>query len=160
MEIIWVAVGLLVGVGAGYALRQWHANKLKSSAEHRAKRVVEEAQATATALTKEASVKSQAELLKAREALENEIRNERNELKAVEKRLTKREDNLDRKVEMLDEKEAQLRNGEEKLEQRQQAASARESEIAETIAEQAQLAPDAELIHVGPFGGRTVWKAL
>jgi ribonuclease Y len=115
-------VSFLVGGSIGFAIRWYMGNRMRDSADNRARQIIADARREADKLRQEASVKAKAELLSQREAQEAEFRTERTELKQTEKRLTKREDNLDRKVEMLDSKEQQLRAIEEK-------ASAREAEL-------------------------------
>ena len=130
---------LILGAAAGLTVRYIHAARKKDSAENEARSIVAAGRLEAEKLGQEAAVKIKAELLAAREQLENEIRDERNELKQLEKRLAKREDNLDHKVAMLDEKESQLRQAEEKQELRVLEIDRREEEVGRLHQEQREL---------------------
>lgn len=134
---MWVnIVVLLAGLAVGLAARHFWGVRRKNSAENEAREIIKNGREEAEKLRQEAAVKAKAELLAAREQLDNDIKGERNELKQVEKRLLKREDNLDRKTEMLDDKEAQLRGLEEKLDLKTRDINAREEEVGAIIAEQ------------------------
>lgn len=138
MEQIYTGIiALLVGIGVGYIVRHIIGGRTLDSSDQRARQILADTRKEAEKIRQEASVKSKAELLSQREALETEFRNERNELKQIEKRLTKREDNLDRKVEMLDKKEEQLRTLEGKLDERTSELDERELDISNALAEQA-----------------------
>ncbi len=136
---ISIAAALIVGVAIGLIARHMYGVARKNSAENEAKEIIKASREEAEMLRQEAVVKSKAELLAAREKMENDIKGERNELKQTEKRLLKREDNLDRKTEMLDEKEFQLRTLEEKLDTKCTELNARELEIESIVDEQRKL---------------------
>ncbi len=134
---MWISVlALVVGVVAGFIARHVYARRMKNSAENEAEELVRLGREEAEKMRQEAAVKSKAELLAAREKLENDIKSERNELKQTEKRLLKREDNLDRKTETLEEKENQLRGMEERLEVKNGELNTREPDINKNIDEQ------------------------
>lgn len=161
MEAMYAIVGVIVGVGigvlVGYLVRGIREKQQQTEAGTQATTILaearvklKEAEKDAERLRQEATVKNKADLVAQREALQEEIQKERNELKATEKRLTKREDNLDRKTEVLDNKEEQLRLSEEKLAARAAEIEARTSEIDDLVAQQkdklfeiAKLTPDA-----------------
>lgn len=132
----WIALALVAGALIGLTARHAYGVRKKASAENEAREIIRLGREEAEKLRREAAVRSKAELLAAREQMENDIKGERNELRQTEKRLVKREDILDRKAELLDDKETQLRGLEERLEQRSQAAERREAEIEAIIAEQ------------------------
>lgn len=128
--ILISVIALAAGVGLGYLLRYLLGRRSMASAENRSRQILADGRREADKIRQEAAVKSKAEILAQREKMEEEIRNERNELKQIEKRLTKKEDNLDRKVEMLDSKEGQLRGLQSKLDQRANQMTQREEELA------------------------------
>lgn len=129
----------LVGAALGVAGRHFYAKFRRQRADRDSAEILQDAKEKAGKYLDDARVKAKAELLAAREQLENDAKNERNELKQQEKRLLKREDNLDRKSEAQEEKEAQLRSIEERLEGKAQDLSSREAEIAAAVAEQKTL---------------------
>ncbi len=134
---MWISVAaLIVGLVAGLIVRHIYASRMKNSAENEAKELIRQGREEAEKMRQEAAVKSKAELLAAREKMENDIKSERNELKQTEKRLLKREDNLDRKTETLEEKENQLRGVEERLEIKGAELNTREADITHIIEEQ------------------------
>ncbi|MDR0361124.1 MAG: ribonuclease Y [Planctomycetota bacterium] len=132
----WIVLALLAGAGVGFVVRHAYGARRRRSAENEAGEIIRLGREEAEKLRQEAEVRSKAELLAAREQLENDVKGERNELRQTEKRLAKREDILDRKAEVIDEKEAQLRQLEERLERRTLAADERESRIELAIEEQ------------------------
>ncbi len=125
-----------VGAIVGLILRHVYAISKKNSAENEAREIIRLGREEAEKLRQEAAVRSKAELLAAREQLENDIKSERNEIKQQEKRLVKREDNLDRKSEALEEKENQVRSLEERLDAKNQELTVREQEIGDLIQQQ------------------------
>ncbi|MCC8179843.1 MAG: ribonuclease Y [Planctomycetes bacterium] len=131
-----LVVGLLLGAVVALVARHFYALKKTELAQNEAKEILRRGQEAADQLRQEAAVKAKAELLAAREQLENDVKNERNEVKQLEKRLLKREDNLDRKSEAQEEKEAQLRSLEERLDAKNQELSAKEVEVDTIIADQ------------------------
>ncbi|MCL2000280.1 MAG: ribonuclease Y [Planctomycetes bacterium] len=130
--LVYLVVGLILGAAA----RHYYGKVRLRTAEKDAGEIIRKAQDSVRKYLNDAEVRSKAELLAAREQLENEIKDERNEVKQQEKRLLKREDNLDRKSEALEDKESQIRNFEERLEAKSRELSGRESEIASIVEEQ------------------------
>ncbi len=132
VALVYLVVGLILGAAA----RHYYVKARLQAAEKDAGEILKVAREDAKKFLNDADVKAKAELLAAREQLDSEVKNERNEVKQQEKRLLKREDNLDRKSEALEEKESQLRNLEDRLEAKGRELTGRESEIAGIIDEQ------------------------
>ncbi len=138
----------MLGGGLGLVAKHLYALSRKTRAVNEAQEIIRLGHEQAAKLRQEAEVKSKTELLAAREQLENDIKNERNEIKQQEKRLVKREDNLDRKSEALEEKEAQLRGLEDKLDRKHQDLGVRELEISELIGQQRNKLHEISLLTV------------
>ncbi len=128
--------------------RHFYVLSQKAGAENEAREIIRLGHEEALKLRQEAEVRSKTELLAAREQLENDIKNERNEIKQQEKRLVKREDNLDRKSEALEEKEAQLRSLEDRLDKKHQDLGVRELEITDLIGQQRNKLHEISLLSV------------
>jgi len=111
-------LALLVGAGAAWLLLRW---KMRGNATH-AGNIVATARQEADAIIRDATVRAQDQLLKAREDFDAEARTRRQEMGESEKRLLQRENNLDRKVEWLDRKT-------DEVTKKETAIAAREQEL-------------------------------
>ncbi len=101
----WIgAFVVLLAAGLGYYLRLIIGRYESRSGTQEIKRLLDEARREAESLRKEAGIQAQAEVLKAREAFENDTKSRRQEVAALEARAAERETNLDRKVAMIDKK--------------------------------------------------------
>jgi ribonuclease Y len=112
----------LIGLAAGAALG-WVIHHLKSQADAQsAGAIVAQARQQAENIVREATLRAQDQLLKAREQFDAEAKARRQELTDAEKRLLQRETNLDRKVDWLDRKT-------EEISRKEQAIVEREKEL-------------------------------
>ncbi len=112
----------LVALAVGAALG-WVIHHLKSQADARsAGSIVARARQEAETIVRDATLRAQDQLLKAREAFDAEAKARRQELAETEKRLLQRETNLDRKVDWLDRKT-------EEVSRKEQAIVEREKEL-------------------------------
>ena len=105
LAIIAGLVGILIGIGVGYALRRRALRTSVLQAEEDARRILAEAETRSHTL----DLETREETLKLRNAAEADIREGRAELSRQERRLAQREENLDRKAGGLDEREDALR---------------------------------------------------
>jgi ribonuclease Y len=109
MEIvIGLLLGLLVGAGIGYFVRQSVAEKQVGTAESRARQVLETAEREAEAAKREALVEARDEIHRMRTEADAELRSRRSDLEKKEDRLTQRETALDQRASSLDRKEQGL----------------------------------------------------
>jgi ribonuclease Y len=99
-----LAVGLLIGVLVGRALRKKFAESKIGSAELEAKRLLDEAAKQAETKKKETLLEAKEEILRQKNESEREIKERRNEITRTERRLTQKEDNIDKKADALDRK--------------------------------------------------------
>ena len=109
MEIvIGLILGLLVGTGAGFLVRKVMAEREVTSAEMRAKSLVQEAKREADAAKREALVEAKDEVHRMRSEAEAELKQRRAEIEKKEDRFTQREATLDSRADSLDRKEQTL----------------------------------------------------
>lgn len=99
-EIIIGLVALLLGVAIGWGLFLLRARSHSGQAGN----VLAAAQSEAQNILRDARAAAQEQTLKAREDLDRETRERRQEVSETERRLAQRETNLDRKAELLDRK--------------------------------------------------------
>jgi ribonuclease Y len=98
----------LIAFAGGYFLRKFLAEMKISSAEERARKLLEEAGKEAESRKREAVVLAKEEALKLRNEVERDSRERRTELQRQERRLVQKEEGLDRKLETLEKKEETL----------------------------------------------------
>jgi ribonuclease Y len=136
MNIIYVAIGLVVGaVGVLVAIKLM-ANNVLAKARIEVERLKSSALTEAQAKAKEVELNVRQEQSKRREQFDRETDATRSELKNLESRLTKREDTLDRKLDTLSVKEKQLDDLESRVSQRDKALVAKETQLSQVLAEQ------------------------
>ena len=149
MEIvIGLVLGLLVGTGAGFLVRKVMAEREVTSAEMRAKSLVQEAKREADAAKREALVEAKDEVHRMRSEAEAELKQRRAEIEKKEDRFTQREATLDSRADSLDRKE--------------QALEAKESEFTKARHELDRLAERArvELERVAGMTAQDAKQAL
>ena len=121
MEIaIGLILGLLVGVGAGYLIRKAMAEREVTSAEMRAKTLLQEAEREAEAARREALVGAKDEIHKMRSEAEAELKQRRVEIDKKDDRLSQRESSLDQRAEALTRKEQGLDQKESEIQRARQ----------------------------------------
>ncbi len=110
-----VLIVALIAFAAGFYLRKYFAEMKISSAEERAKELLEEAERDAEAKQREAIVLAKEEALKLRNEVERDCRERRGELQRQERRLMQKEETLERKLETVEKKEDKLQLRESEL---------------------------------------------
>lgn len=103
-----LAVGAIVGVLLGIAIRKNTAEKEIGSAEEEAKKIVAEAIKTAEAKKKEAVLEGKDEVHRFRTESEKEIADRRKEVQRQERRIQQKEESLDRKLDHMEQKEEKV----------------------------------------------------
>jgi ribonucrease Y len=149
MEIlIGLILGLLGGTGIGFLVRKIMAEREVTSAEMRAKTLLEEAKREAAAAKREALVEAKDEVHRMRSEAEAELKQRRAEIEKKEDRFTQREATLDSRADSLDRKE--------------QALEAKESELSRARHELDRLAERArsELERVAGMTAQDAKQAL
>lgn len=92
----------------GYVLRKYTAKRKIKRAEEQARSIVNDSRIEAERRKRESILESKDMLLKLRAQFEEESKERRQEISAMERRILQKEENLERKLEMLEGKEKQL----------------------------------------------------
>ena len=136
----WILVGLLaIGViafGAGYGLRRVQARRSLTSAETKARQILEQATRDAEATTTQGRLEAKERLHSLRQEFEQETKDRRRELTQLEQRLHQREELLDRKLDQFDRKEKDLTERDRRLAARDQALQSKEDHVEQLLAEE------------------------
>ncbi|AEE95863.1 ribonuclease Y [Mahella australiensis] len=114
-DILYIIVGLAIGVLSGYYYRKTIAEAKIGKAEERAADIINEAKKEAEAAKKEALLEAKDEIHKLRNEFERESRERRNENQRMERRLLQREDALQKKSDSLDRREEALNKRQKEL---------------------------------------------
>ncbi|MBQ7667255.1 MAG: ribonuclease Y [Kiritimatiellae bacterium] len=135
--VLSLVAGLLLGAGFGWWLRAWTAARSAPGALRGAQTRLSDAERTAKNMVREAEIQAKSEVLKAREAFETSVKEQRRELNETmaglnkrEASLAQREQNMDSKADILDRKE--------------EAIDRKAAEAEQTAAEGRRLAKEAE----------------
>ena len=113
--VIGVVLGLLVGGGLGYVVRQSMAQRQATSAEARAKTMLSEAQREAESIRREAKVEAKDEVFRMRSEAEADLKARRVELDKKDERISQRESTLDSRAVSLDRREQTIETKETDL---------------------------------------------
>jgi len=125
MELIYILIGIAVGLVAGFSFLNSQLQKERKIAQEEIERVREETLGQVETLRKEALILAKEEVLEERKSLEEEIQRKRKELQNFESRILRREEMLERKLEQVEKTENLLRRRQEELE--------KEKEVVESI---------------------------
>lgn len=124
---LYVLVSVILGAALGFALNRFLIKGRIERAAEDATRVVGEAEKQAETLKKEALLEAKDQIFKMKADAEEEAKERRKELTALETRLVQREESIDRRAESLDKREHQLSSLQGQL-------TKRETELEEVIA--------------------------
>jgi ribonuclease Y len=132
-ELLWIALGLLAGSGAGFAAGYvLLARSRRTKAAIEAEKIVAEATARAEKIVAD----SRAEAARLRDDAERQIREERNELRQYEGRLAKKEDMLDKRVDALQQKERLVEQKSKDVERKERELASKEQEVERVVQEE------------------------
>jgi ribonuclease Y len=134
--IITAVVSVLVAALAVWLISDaYHKNSANSkigNAEERAREIIDEAVKTAETKKREALLEAKEENIKAKNELDREIKERRNEMQRNERRVVQKEESLDKKLESIEKREAVFAVKEEELnKQKAQIAKLNEERIQE-----------------------------
>lgn len=101
-----------------------------------AQQILEQAKVESEKKIKEAKIEAKDELLKAKIDFENETKERRKELNAIEKRVLQKEENVDRKLDILDKREQAVNKKEKTLETKDIEYITRQKELERIIKEE------------------------
>ena len=113
--VIGLVLGLLVGGGAGYLYRKSMGEREATSAEARARTMLEDAKKDAERTKREALVEAKDEVFKMRQEAESDLKARRIEIDKKEDRISQREATLDQRAISLDRREQAIETKETDL---------------------------------------------
>lgn len=125
METVLATIlGLLAGIGVGFAVRRAMAEREVNSAEARAKSLLADAQREAEAAKREALVEAKDEIFRMRTEAEADLKRRASEIDKKEDRIAQREATLDSRANSLDRKERSMEDKETELARARQEVDA------------------------------------
>lgn len=142
VNLIFVIASTILGVFLfllGYFLRIYVARKRLSSAEEKAKAILEDAKKEARARKQAAELDAKDLLLKTRTDFEKETKTRREELIGLERRLIQKEENLDRKVDILDKKEKEIIGKERGISRQADQINQRQKELEKVLSQEREV---------------------
>lgn len=117
MTILWIFVGLVLGVGLGYLLFDFIFRGRLGKARESAEKIIQEARREAEAKKKEALIEAKDEAFRIKSEAEREVKERRAEIQRLEKRVLQKESILDRRLENLERREKNINAREQELNQ-------------------------------------------
>jgi len=120
-QLLWIAAGLASGVILTIICAPLFGRNLLGKARKEADQRVSDAERDAAAIRKKAEIERKEKLLEQRAHVENEAREQRKELVALEKRILAKEESLDKRVDLLEQKGNDLSKKERQLAEREVA---------------------------------------
>lgn len=137
-EILWLVLGIVAGVAVGFLIAKTVRSNAAKKAADEADRVVADAKLKAETLQKEKLLEAKDEIMKMREAAENEGKDRLREARDAENRLNQREQSLNHRNDSLDQREHQLSSLQGQLEKKDSDLDRQKQDIQalkETISE-------------------------
>src|SRR5436190_6148455 len=129
-------VGRRAGITAGERAELERQRAAKSSADEIAKRLVEEAEREAETLRKTAVLSGKEELIRLREAAEQELRARRSSVEAEERRVGERESALERRAESVELRDREVGRRASDFGRREKVMQTREEELDRLLVEE------------------------
>jgi ribonuclease Y len=138
---IYILIPLIVFIAGLAFYGGWHLNARSgenkiTTAEERARRVIDDAEKEVNALKREKLLEVKDEWYKKKQEFDAEANTKRNKLQAYEKQLNSREENVERKVELVTKKEREAEKLRKEVEERLQRLRQREEGIERMIQEE------------------------
>ena len=134
IQIIGVTlVGLVLGVLIGFWTRKKIVESRFESIKNYSKKIINEAHRKAKNLKKEAMLRAKDTLYQMKLDFENETKEKREQLQAMERRLFHKEENLDKKITQYEQKEQNLSKREKGIEQKEEALEKSQIQYQELI---------------------------
>ena len=137
ISVLILSIVLVGGTAAvvWFAAERFHKNSAKSkigNAEERAREIIDEAVKKADAKKRESMLEIKEETIRAKNDLDKDIKERRNEISRNERRIVQKEENLDKKLEAMERREANFTAKEEELNrQRSEIANLNEQRLQE-----------------------------
>ncbi len=134
--VVAFPIAFIFGRRKGQAAEEAARKAAGQSAEQVAKRIISDAERDADSAKKQALLSGKEEVMKAREAWEQEARKRREEVVREEKRVAEREQTLDRKVDVLDQKDRDLSRRASELGRREKQQEEKQAELDSLVGEE------------------------
>ncbi|MDR2192109.1 MAG: ribonuclease Y [Endomicrobium sp.] len=126
---IAIAIAVVCGIAAGYALRFVYAKMSVKSAEQDSQRILKEANLVAETKKKEAMLEAKLIVDKERKEFELEIKERKQNAQNTENRLNQREENLDRKIDSADKRDREILQKEKDINLKEQTLKVKFDEV-------------------------------
>lgn len=136
LGVIAAAVFFFLGRRSGVSAETARLRVARSTAEETAKRIVGEAERESESLKKSAVVSGKEEMIRLREAWEQEARHRREEVEREERRVEERHGQLDKKFDLLDQRDRELGKRASDLGRREKSVGEREAELERMVGEE------------------------
>ena len=133
--IILIIVILAVFFTAGFFIKHIIDKNSIESAFSKIDSIAKETEKKTEEIKKEAALAAKAEVLRHKEAADEEIRIQKQELRQLEKRLSVKEDNLEKRISLIEKKETDLMRREKMLSQSEKTALEKEKLAEEKLKE-------------------------
>ncbi|MDP2182900.1 MAG: ribonuclease Y [Actinomycetota bacterium] len=108
MQVFGIIIAVVVGVALGFAIQKYLVQDRSTRSREGAQRIVQDAEKQAETLKREALIEAKDQNFRMKAEAEEEQKERRKELTALENRLGQREETIDRRAESLDKREHQL----------------------------------------------------
>ncbi|MEF3254185.1 MAG: ribonuclease Y [Deferribacterales bacterium] len=122
MTAIYIIVGLIAGIIAGYFIGVQLQKKKQADENLRlnksADEILQRAKREADEIVKDAKIEAKDIIFKAKQEAEKEMKERRKELQLVEKRLLTKEESIDKKLELIEKKEELINKKEEEFDRK------------------------------------------
>lgn len=116
---LFIFLGLFLGAVAGYLLRKQFIEGHQRNIQAQSRQIIENAIVEAEQLKKEALLQSKEEAYQIKQALEKELKADRDELKDEERQLSRKRETLKKEWDSLDRKTRDLQISEEKMREKE-----------------------------------------
>ncbi len=120
----------------GYILRKYTAKMKVKHAEDKAKTIINNSKVEAERRKRESILEAKDLSLKLRAEFEEESKERRKEISAMEKRLLQREENIDRKAEFIEQKDRELKKNDEHLRHKHAEVNKRKEDLDRLVQEE------------------------
>ena len=134
--VVFICLGIIAGLIIGFYLRKRFVEGHQSNIKVQSKQIIENAIVEAEQLKKEALLQSKEEAYLVKQALEKELKGERDELKDEMRQLNKKREALKNDWDSFDSKHAELLAGEKRLKQKETDIDEKHKEIDHLIGKQ------------------------
>ncbi len=131
-------MGLVLGVLIGFWTRKKIVESRFESIKNYSKKIINEAHRKAKNLKKEAMLRAKDTLYQMKLDFENETKEKREQLQAMERRLFNKEENLDKKITQCEQKEQSLAKREKGIEDKEQSLEKNQRQYQELIEKRRQ----------------------